>query len=161
MKKVQEGNLVSVPLADGRFSVGVIARVEKIRPRKPYGIFIYFLRPFARAESVLSDESYLNIENSVLRLKTSALDIYSGLWKTIGRIGPWNRDTWPLPDLFHNSLGSNIFYRIKLDERDLITQINKIRMIDRGGPDLNDLYGSLAAQEEVSKQMSNLKMVDA
>ena len=45
VKKPKEGDVVSVKLDDGRFTVGVLARVETARPRKPYGIFVYFFGP--------------------------------------------------------------------------------------------------------------------
>jgi Immunity protein 26 len=160
MKKVQEGNVVSIPLTDGRFAVGVLARVETARPRKPYGIFVYFFGPYLSSDISQNRISALESSKAILCLKTSALDIYREIWKTVGRIEPWDRKAWPLPELFQNNLGSNIFYKVRLDERDLVTQTQRTRMLNDGGLTTNDLYGSGAAQVELSKKMNGLNSVD-
>ncbi len=40
--KPKEGDLYAFKLLDGRFGVGLLARVETRAKRKPYGIFVYF-----------------------------------------------------------------------------------------------------------------------
>jgi hypothetical protein len=160
MNKVSEGNIISIPIDDGRYAVGVLARVETARPRKPYGIFVYFFGPFNDPDRAVVKPIYLNPKHYVIRLNTSALDIYSGVWKWLGVIDQWDRNEWPFPDFCQHTKGERTFYRIRYDENDLATQIFRVRMLDGGGLDDNIIYGTGAAQQKISTTMEKLESLD-
>jgi Immunity protein 26 len=156
MKKVNEGDVVAITLEDGRYALGVLARVETKRPRKPYGIYVYFFGPYNLKESLPEIALSLKPHNSIISLNTSALSIYSDEWKKVASFTPWDRTAWPLPDLCQHNLGSEVYYRVRLDENDLVTPLSRIRMVNNGGLPSNDLYGSLAAEHELNRAMSSL-----
>jgi hypothetical protein len=95
MKKLtyQEGDIFAVPLRDGGYSVGVVAR----SPKKGKVLLGYFFR--ARFPSVPkpSDLPVLLPENAIKVAKFGDLSLMTGEWPVLGHLENWDRDDWPMP----------------------------------------------------------------
>ena len=155
----QEGNVVSITLEDGRLALGVLARVETAHPRKPYGIFVYFLGPYYNLNGLQTILQTLSAAASITWLKTSALDIYRGKWKIVGVVPNWNRVDWPYPDFYFQDDFTEKLYRRKLSEHDLGTPLNQSPIAEVGDLRRDEHYGAEAARFEVSAQMKNLPAI--
>jgi hypothetical protein len=158
---LKEATVVSMKLDDERYAVGVIARIERTKRRKPMGICVYFFGPFKhdQKESVLLDKFFMGL-NPVAKVNTSALDIYSGEWKIVGQLEPWNRDDWPLPEFYQHEEFRGVTYRIVLDENDLLTPVVREEISDTTGLEVNVLHGSEAARRLVSNQCAGASSLD-
>jgi Immunity protein 26 len=162
IKKPEEGDLFAIQIGDERFAVAVMARVEKAKPRKPYGIFVYFFGPYGNPETaMLESDPTIRSDRAIARLQTSALDIYSGEWKRIGHLSNWNRDAWPFPDFYQYDMLTEKMYRVRLNEWDLLRQVEREVVNSIEGLDKNSLHGSGSASNHAAKLMKDLPLIDA
>src|ERR1700729_2790067 len=90
--KYREGDWFAVPLLDGGFGVGVIARAN---PKA--ALLGYFFGPVRSAVPTLNDVADLKPADAVLIRKFGHLGIVQGRWPLIGRIDGWDRREWPTP----------------------------------------------------------------
>jgi Immunity protein 26 len=90
--KYLEGDWFAVPLLDGGFGVGVIARAN------PKAALLDYFFGLPRAEiPTLSDVADLKPGDAVLIRKFGHLGIVQGRWPLMGRIDGWDRQEWPTP----------------------------------------------------------------
>jgi Immunity protein 26 len=158
--KPTEGDVIALDLDDGRYAVGILARVESFRPRKPYGIFVYFFGPYSSLASLELTQVYFSKHKAITRLHTSALGMYSGEWRHIGKIKDWDRNSWEFPDFYETEFFTGRSYRLRLDEKDLISHLTRIQILSVEGLDKNLLYGSEAARKKVSEITAGLQSID-
>jgi hypothetical protein len=157
--KLSEGSVAEMNVADGRFAIGILARVEISKSMRPYGIFVYFFGPFSAITASIFQEDELLELTPIARLKTSALDIYSGNWKLFGKVKPWTRSKWVFPNFFETNPLTGEQYFLKLDENDQITPIERRRIEVVIGLDENILYGSEAARRKVSALSKGMQTI--
>lgn len=87
-----EGDVFVLPLRDGGFARGVVARSDG--QGRAFG---YFFGPrLAGPEDARVDAS-LRPEDALLIGKFGDLGLLEGAWRVIGRIEPWSRTDWPMP----------------------------------------------------------------
>jgi hypothetical protein len=94
MAKVRycEGDWFAVPLRDGGFAVGLIARTN------PGGVLLgYFFGPLRSNAPKLEDVAGLSPGDAVLVRKFGHLGIIQGRWSRLGRLHDWDRRDWPTP----------------------------------------------------------------
>jgi Immunity protein 26 len=88
-----EGSVFLVPLRQGGYARGVVARAGA----KGKDLLGYFFGP--RIESIgaiaLDD---LNPAGAGLRIRFGDLGLINGAWPILGRIPNWNRAKWPMPE---------------------------------------------------------------
>lgn len=159
--KPREGELYSFELPDGRYGVGLVARVETRAKRKPYGIFVYFLAPFRDLSSILRTPRVIEINKSIARLNTSALGIYKGDWKLIGNLESWDRTVWLFPDFYEYDWGTGKNYRLKLSEADLTSPEKRDIISDIKGLEKNCLHGHVSAANHVFNLVEKLPSLDS
>jgi hypothetical protein len=88
-----EGSVFLVPLRDGGFARGVVARIA------PKGkiLFGYFFGP--RVElSTTEMPNDLDPGKAVLRIRFGDLGLVNGEWVIVGMVPNWSRSEWPMPD---------------------------------------------------------------
>jgi Immunity protein 26 len=158
--KPKEGDVVRVDLEDGRFALGVLARVETTRPRKPYGIFVYFFGPYSNADKLNSFIPQLSSKDAIARLNTSALDIYSGKWKTIGSIANWKKVNWPFPNFYFKDDFTGKIYLKVISESDLATCLDQVQIQTIGDLEQDLMFGSLASIYRVYELTSESPSLD-
>jgi hypothetical protein len=89
-----EGDWFAVPLRDGGFAVGVIARAM---PRKEGVLLGYFFGPRRLVPPRLETLRSLSVADALAVGIFGDLGIISGEWPLLGRINDWDRVTWPMP----------------------------------------------------------------
>jgi hypothetical protein len=97
-KKTQsykEGDWFGVPLKDGGYAVGLIAR----KRRSGKVLFGYFFGPRRKQLSSPDELQDLTPADAILIGKFGDLSLYNGQWPIIGNAESWARNDWPMPPL--------------------------------------------------------------
>lgn len=90
--KYREGDWFAVPLRDGGYAVGLIARAN------PGGVLLgYFFGPLRPEVPGLKDIVCLRPDDAVLIRKFGHLGIVRGKWPLLGQLDGWDRREWPTP----------------------------------------------------------------
>jgi hypothetical protein len=89
-----EGDWFAVPLHDGGFAVGVIARSM---PDKRGVLLGYFFGPRRDTAPKLEEVSELCAADAVLVERFGHLGLTQGAWPLLGRTNGWDRSSWPTP----------------------------------------------------------------
>lgn len=89
----QEGDWFAVPLRDGGYAPGLVARAA------PGGKIVlgYFFGPRRDQVPTLSELGPLHATDAVLIAQFGDLGLIEGSWPIIGHFDVWNRKTWPMP----------------------------------------------------------------
>lgn len=90
----QEGDWFAVPLEDGGYAVGLVARY---RPAYRGTIFCYFFGPRRTELPTLSELQGLTPEDAVDVTLVSDLGLLQGLFPILGRSPDWDPERWPFP----------------------------------------------------------------
>ena len=92
--KYREGDWFAVPLRDGGYAVGIIARSN------PKGALLgYFFGPRRDEVPSLVDTLPLTPARAILVGKFGHLGLKGGQWPILGRQPEWDREAWPMPVL--------------------------------------------------------------
>jgi hypothetical protein len=158
--KPMEGHAFSAELEDGRYAIGVFSRVETARPRKPYGVFVYFFAPYSEKHSLSKHLSTLQAEKAIAKLNTSALAVYDGRWQSLGPLPNWNKEHWPMPDFFERDYLHNNYWRVRLNETDLAHLTLRQPISSPGNLHEKSSHGSLSAVQEVFRRVRDLPSIE-
>ena len=143
-----EGTAFLVPLKNGGFARGVIARSGK----KGKVLFGYFFGPrLVSLENITIKD--LKPEQAIARIMFGDLGLINGEWKIMGKIENWDRLRWPMPDFStgapHPKTGKVWLIRYSDDD---LPKVIKSALID---PDKNlptdSLYGYGAVEIHLNK----------
>jgi hypothetical protein len=95
MKKLpyREGDVFAVPLRNGGFSLGVVAR----SPGRGKVLLGYFFGEKFPSPPRPSDLPPLLPENALKAVKFGDLSLMTGEWPVVGHLQNWDRDNWPMP----------------------------------------------------------------
>jgi hypothetical protein len=109
-----EGDVFLVPLRQGGYARGVVARAG----RNGKVLLGYFFGP--RLESVDSAlDCDLNPANAILRVRFGDLGLIQGEWPILSKVASWNRLDWPMPDFIRRDLmGAKMPVRVRYSESD-------------------------------------------
>src|SRR5581483_1548454 len=88
-----EGTLFLVPLRQGGYARGVVARAD------PEGKILlgYFFGPRLKSNVAVTMND-LDPNNAVICVRFGALGLQNGEWQILGNISNWKRSEWPMPD---------------------------------------------------------------
>jgi len=92
MPKYQEGDWFAVPLREGGFAIGVVARSN---PKA--ALLGYFFGPRRYEAPQLEEAASLRPEDAVLVGKFGHLGLPQGKWPILGQLNGWDRTKWPMP----------------------------------------------------------------
>lgn len=87
----KEGTWFGVPLRNGGYGVGVVARAKKAC------ILGYFFGPRREFVPTIKDLSLLKSESALLLIRFGDLGLVNGDWPIIGELATWKRENWPMP----------------------------------------------------------------
>lgn len=92
-QRYPESTIFAVPLGDGTYALGLVAR------RAPRGriLFGYFFGPKLKDIPKLSELPRLSTDMAIDKCQFGDLGLFDGSWPVIGQLRPWNREDWPLP----------------------------------------------------------------
>lgn len=93
-----ESTLFAVPLRDGTYAIGLVAR------RLPRGkmLFGYFFGARFPEVPKLSELPHFDASHAIERCRCGDLGLFDGSWPVIGQIRPWKRENWPMPLFYRN-----------------------------------------------------------
>lgn len=89
----KEGTWFAVPLRQGGFAIGLIARTT---PRGKV-ILGYFFGPRRESVPTVSEISGLFPDDAIRILRFGDLALIEGKWPVIDHCVPWDRSNWPMP----------------------------------------------------------------
>ena len=89
-----EGDWFAVPLRDGGFASGIIARAM---PQKEGIVLGYFFGPRHKEVPGLDEFADLSASEALLVERFGDLGIINGTWPLLGRVDGWDRTAWPTP----------------------------------------------------------------
>ncbi|EEF59410.1 immunity 26/phosphotriesterase HocA family protein [Pedosphaera parvula] len=89
----KEGTWFAVPLRQGGFAIGVVARATA----KGKVILGYFFGPRRMSVPTLEEVETLNPQNAIRKLQVGDLSLVKGEWPIIGLSKSWERADWPMP----------------------------------------------------------------
>ncbi len=111
--RYQEGDWFAVPLGGGGYAVGIIAR------RGRGGVlFGYFFGPRHGDIPSLAQLEALRPDGAILVGKFGHLGLKDGTWPILGRVGQWERSSWPLPPLVRYEELTGRSFRAYYDDSD-------------------------------------------
>ena len=87
-----EGNCFAVPLCEGGYARGVVARMNK----KGFVLGYFFGPKFTKLDDVRVTPDMIPA-NSIDVTLFSYLGLVTNEWTVIGKIDPWIREDWPIP----------------------------------------------------------------
>lgn len=137
-RKFGEGDWFAVPLRDGGFGVGLIARAKS-------SILVgYFFGPKRETIPTLSDVASLRTSGAVLVARFGYLGLKEGNWPVLGRHEAWNAKQWPMPVFVRyeelTGRSFNVFYD-GTDPNRLLAEEQIPPGLAEQGPS-NDLFGA-------------------
>ena len=89
----QEGDWIAVPLEQGGYCVGVIARCDR-----KGAILGYFFGPRIFEIPDISELSNFKASEAILIRDFGDLGLLDYGWPVIGKLDDWNSEQWPVPD---------------------------------------------------------------
>jgi Immunity protein 26 len=144
-----EGTCFLVPLREGGYARGVVARMNG------NGIvFGYFFGPKLEKKEDGRIDSTLRPTNAIVSSKFGGLGLLKGEWPVIGKIEPWIRADWPLPPLFRADERAQIGFISHYDDNSLrCVREEKIKLgkIDTSKFPEDSLWGYGAAEIHLTK----------
>lgn len=121
----REGDWFAVPLGDGRYVLGRIARHYR-------GIVFgyFFLPPYDRVPT-LAEAGGRSAADASTQMLFSHLDLRDGVWPVVGQAGGWDPAAWPLVE-FERRLEvpgrGDVLYAVRYDEHDLSREVSSERI---------------------------------
>jgi hypothetical protein len=147
----KEGDVFAVPLMQGGYGMGLIAREHKKITLGYFFATIY--------ESLPMEVDFTDINKCEVALigKFSSMSIEKGEWPVLESIDNFNRSEWPIPMLKMQHPLTEKYYAVIYDdtlineERYLIDEKEAEKLFNHG------LYGDIALQNKLSKILENKK----
>lgn len=141
-----EGDVFALPIDDLGWTIGLIARGRQ-RTRGETTLFLYIFDHVSSSRPTSCEERFV-LEDSVASFRCGSLGFSAGKWLVIGRIEPFDRAKWPLPNMI-SAVGSLTGARlVTCDEDDLDGQPLRMKLINEAsfrGPRYL-LHGYVSAQ---------------
>lgn len=145
----REGALFAVPLRNGGFSLGVVARMA---PKGKIILAYFFGKKFDVVPSFADISSKLRSIDAVKCLRVGDLGLVNGEWPILGDMPSWSRKDWPIPVFIRRDVLSGRVWRViysdsdpsKLDKEEFSSH-------DPKGIEESDLYGYGAVELVMTK----------
>lgn len=109
-----EGTWFGVPLRQGGFAVGVVARATT----EGKVILCYFFGPRLTVVPELAELDRLRPHEAVRVVRVGDLSLIRGEWPIIGKTISWKRSDWPMPPFVRRSELSRKAWRVQYSDAD-------------------------------------------
>ncbi|MCC6677040.1 MAG: immunity 26/phosphotriesterase HocA family protein [Phycisphaerales bacterium] len=108
----REGTWFAVPLRQGGFAVGVVARATT----EGEVILCYFFGPRRTAVPALDEVERLNPNDAIQVVRVGDLSLIRGEWPIIGKTALWQRSDWPMPSFVRRDDLSRKAWRVQYSD---------------------------------------------
>jgi hypothetical protein len=144
----QEGTWFAMPLRQGGYAIGMIARMA---PRGRI-VLAYFFGPKWDIIPALGFAEGLQSKDAVNCLRIGDLGLIDGSWHVLGVLPNWNRQAWPMPTLVRRDELSKRAWRSVYSDSDP-SKLTREEPIPYEGCELerDALYGYGAAELLLTK----------
>lgn len=106
-QNVHEGDWFAVPLREGGYGLGVVARKGK------HGILLgYFFGPRRESLPSLAETEKLTPRETVLVERFGDLGLRDRTWTLLGASGSWTREAWPIPEFRRTEVPSGKTWKV-------------------------------------------------
>jgi hypothetical protein len=141
----REGCVFAVPLRNGEFTTGVVARVTA-KNNGGAVLLGYFFGP--KYKSVPTNEviDSLNPCKAIKVLRFGDLSLQSGEWPVIGDIYEWKREEWALPDFVRRDDISRRAWRVSYSDDNLVQPVKEESVSPDSVLERDAMYGSGAVE---------------
>lgn len=154
--KFEEGDVFVLPLRNGGYARGVVAR----KSARDKSVMAYFFGPrlSSHENARLND---LRPSEAICKCMCGDLGLVKGAWRILGKVALWDRSQWPIPAFVrHDPLGAGRPIRVRYDDTDLGRVVERVHVDSDAGllPDALSGYG--AAEIEVTEAISASEAMD-
>ncbi len=148
--KYQEGDWVAVPLNEGGYALGVIARMAAGRGAK--SILGYFFGRRFDSLPAMEDTKGFTASQAIHVCIFGDLGLHEGKWIVIGPSMSWERSAWPMPIFGRMQLISGIGFQVRYadDNPDKVLSERKCDPSEIAGLPQDGLSGSGAVESVLS-----------
>lgn len=130
----REGDWFAVPLRDGGYALGRIARADG------KGIVVgYFFGPRQERVPTIREAEGKRPDDAILVKLFGDLGLLQGRWPVLGHRPPWRREEWPIPAFQRIDEIANKAWRVRYDDSSLIAAAeervapDEVRSLPRDG----------------------------
>ena len=95
-----EGTWFAIPLLQGGFGVGVVARAKG----RGKVILAYFYGPWRATIPKLAEVENYKPQDAIRKIRVGNVGLVEGNWPIIGRSELWKRSEWPMPVFIRRAL---------------------------------------------------------
>ena len=143
-----EGTWFAVPLRNGGFGVGVVARAS----RKGRVILAYFFGPQREAPPSLSELEHLTPNKAISVIRVGDLGLIDGSWPIIGNLKNWERTSWPMPVFIRRDPLSRKAWKVYYSDTDPNLPLSEVRTsYEDTSLQTDSMYGAGAAEDELAE----------
>lgn len=137
-----EGHVIAVPLREGGWAVGVLARAD----RRGVGLGYFMPKRYTEPPEVASLIATSH-DDAVLICLFGDAALGRGDWVDLGLLPEWHRGEWPVPPFVRRDLVRGLVI-VRYDEQDLVTPSSEVQASDVETTALprDDLFGSGAVE---------------
>ncbi|MDH2341284.1 immunity 26/phosphotriesterase HocA family protein [Bradyrhizobium sp. SSUT18] len=147
----EEGSVFAMPLRNGGFARGVVAR----SPRRGKVLLGYFFGPRLETPGSATFDD-LRPDLAVARIRFGDLGLIEGRWLIIGKVANWDRRDWSMPDFVRRDPISRKARLVRYADDDPLRSVSELL------PDYDDLqvlesdglFGAGAAETKISKLLA-------
>lgn len=154
-RKGGEGTWFAIPLSDGGWAVGVVARRART-------LFLgYFFGPAWRVLPCIGDVAGLSRVDAKLIARVSDLGVQRGQWPILGVSSSWHRDDWPVPVFVRRDVLSGEISGVRYDGDNVEEEIECTEIPESTAGDAPDdgSFGHVALQIALSEMLDRERSV--
>ena len=142
-----EGSVFLVPLRNGGYARGVVARATP----KGKGLFGYFFGPrLVSPDNAVFDD--LDPAKAVLQVRFGDLGLINGEWSIVGTLPDWDRSKWAMPDFVRRDpLGKRKPVLVRYSDTDPMRRETEYPLDDDSGLATDSLSGYGAVELRLTK----------
>ncbi len=109
----REGDVFAVPLRDGGYGIGIVARMDG-----KGAVLGYFFDRRYEAAPAAADVGRLTALDAVLIQIFGDVGLVRGTWPVIGQLRDWRREEWPMPAFGRHEELTGRYFRVEYSDDD-------------------------------------------
>ena len=117
----KEGDWFAVPLRDGGYALGLVARMNG-----KGSVLGYFFGPWREQCPTKEDTQGLSSADAILVRLFGDLGLLEGKWPILGRSDLWDRADWPLPAFARIAVDKSRAWRVEYSEADINQVVREV-----------------------------------